>query len=108
MTAANQPVGSVGETHLLDRSIRVERKNITFDLKENPRGRFLRITEEVSGRRNSVIIPLSGIEEFREAVDKVIEFSRRSEAPVRPLPSVPRKATGASPSANRPADGASM
>ena len=93
MQPANQAVGSVGETYLLNQSIQVERKHITFDLAENPRGRFLRVTEAVAGRRNAIIIPLSGMEEFRDAVNKVIEFSKPPARPVRPLPSVPRKPT---------------
>jgi len=97
MTADNQPSGSVGETHLLDRSIQIERKHLTFSLRENPRGKFVRITEMVGDlhRRNSIIVPLSGIEEFRDAVDKVIEFNKQSAKAVRPLPSVPRKASRA-------------
>ena len=93
MQPAYQPADSVGVTYLLNQSIQVERKHITFDLAENPRGRFLRVTEEVAGRRNAIIIPLSGIEEFRDAVNKVIEFGKPSARPVRPLPSVPRKPT---------------
>ena len=56
--------------------IRVERKYITFDLRENARGRFLRITEEVSGWRNSIIIPLTGVDNFGDALSEVIRFSR--------------------------------
>ena len=93
MQSANQPAGSVGESYLLNRSIQVERKRITFDLAENPRGRFLRITEEVAGRRNTIIIPLPGLEEFRDAINKVIEFSKPAARPVRPLPSTRRKRT---------------
>ena len=81
------------ETCLLNQSIQVERKHVTFHLAENPRGRFLRITEEVAGRRNTIIIPLPGLEEFREAINKVIEFSKPPSRPVRPVPSVPRKPT---------------
>ena len=93
MQPAYQPAGAVGATYLLNQSIQVERKHISFDLAENARGRFLRVTEEVAGRRNAIIIPLSGIEEFRDAVNKVIEFSQPFARPVRPLPSVPRKPT---------------
>ncbi len=64
------------DTPLNSHSIRVERKHITFDLKENPRGRFLRIIEEVGGRRDAVIVPVSGLEEFRAALDKVIEYNK--------------------------------
>ncbi len=60
------------DTQLQSHSIRVERKHITFDLRENPRGRFLRIIEEVGGRRDAVIVPISGLEEFRDALEKVI------------------------------------
>lgn len=64
------------DTQLENHSIRVERKHFTFDLRENPRGRFLRITEEVNGRRDAIIIPLTGIEDFRDALNEVIKFSK--------------------------------
>ena len=64
------------ETQLRTHSIRVERKHVTFDLRENSRGRFLRIIEEVSGRRNAIIIPLTGIDDFRDVLDEVIRFSK--------------------------------
>ena len=64
------------DTQLQNYSIRVERKHFTFDLRENPRGRFLRITEEVNGRRDAIIIPLTGIEDFRDALNETIKFSK--------------------------------
>ena len=64
------------ETQLQSHSIRVERKQVTFDLRENSRGRFLRIIEEVSGRRNAIIIPLTGIDDFRDTLNEVIKFSK--------------------------------
>jgi len=42
--------------------IEVERKSFFFDLKENDRGRFLRITEDVRGRRDTIIVPAPGLE----------------------------------------------
>jgi len=65
-----------GDTQLLSHSIQVERKHITFDLRENPRGRFLRIIEEVGGRRDAVIVPATGLEEFREALNKIIDHAK--------------------------------
>jgi len=57
--------------------IRIERKQFTFDLKENPQGAFLRITEEVSnGRRNSIIVPTTGLELFRDTINEVLEFHK--------------------------------
>ena len=65
------------DTRLHSVDVRVERKQFTFDLKENPQGTFLRITETVkSGRRDSIIIPASGLELFRDALNEVIKFSK--------------------------------
>jgi hypothetical protein len=55
--------------------ITVERKHFFFDLKENQRGRFLRITEDVKGRRDTIIIPAPGLHEFRRVLDSMIEAS---------------------------------
>jgi len=65
------------DTQLRNAHIRIERKRFIFDLKENLQGTFLRITEEVnSGRRNSIVIPLSGLELFRDSLDEVIKFGK--------------------------------
>ena len=71
--------GTMGSTDLPvpSQSLRVERKQFTFELKENPRGQFLRITEEVGGRRDAIIIPLSGVEQFRDTLDEVIRASQK-------------------------------
>jgi hypothetical protein len=67
---------SVMDTQLFEAHLRIERKHITFELKENPQGTFLRITEEVSGRRNSIIIPTSGLEQFRDSLNEMIKFNQ--------------------------------
>jgi hypothetical protein len=54
--------------------IQVEKKLFFLDLKENSRGRFLRITEDVNGRRDAIILPASGLEDFRNALDQIIRF----------------------------------
>jgi hypothetical protein len=65
------------DTQLRNAHIRIERKRFIFDLKENLQGSFLRITEEVnSGRRNSIVIPVSGLELFRDSLDEVIKFGK--------------------------------
>jgi hypothetical protein len=46
------------------RQLQVERKFLIIDFCENPRGRFLRICEEAHGRRNTVIVPSTGLDEF--------------------------------------------
>ena len=74
-TAAQRWFGGAAtvDTQLQNHTLRVERKHFSFDIKENPRGRFLRITEEVGGRRDAIIIPLSGIEQFRDLLNEVIK-----------------------------------
>ncbi len=65
------------DTQLRSTHIRVERKFFTFDLKENLQGTFLRITEEVnSGRRNSIVIPATGLELFRDSLNEVLRFDK--------------------------------
>ncbi|MCB1068996.1 MAG: PUR family DNA/RNA-binding protein [Verrucomicrobia bacterium] len=67
------------ETLLMSDKIQVERKQFYFDLKENPRGRFLRITEDVAGRRDTIIIPSTGLEQFLEAIQKAIEVNHNPQ-----------------------------
>jgi len=57
-----QPRPPVQEDTLNTGQVQIERKTITFILKENPRGRFLRIIEEGSGHNNSIIIPATGLD----------------------------------------------
>ena len=61
------------DTELLSEKVRVERKVFSFNLRENPRGRFLRITEDVGGRRDAIVIPASGLKDIRDIIDRVIE-----------------------------------
>ena len=51
------PKPPVNEDTLKSDKIQIERKTFVFTLKENPRGRFLRITEDVAGRRAVPRIP---------------------------------------------------
>lgn len=57
------------ERTLRTERIQIERKAFIFSLRENPRGRFLRITEDVNGRRDTIIIPAPGLEDFKRVVD---------------------------------------
>jgi hypothetical protein len=63
---------------LKSENIAVERKNFIFDLRENPRGRFLRITEDANGRRDSIVIPAPGLEEFRRVLDGIISANQEA------------------------------
>jgi hypothetical protein len=66
------------DTILRTDQILIERKQFFFDLKENARGRFLRITEDVGGRRDAIIIPSTGLDLFRETIERAIEADRNA------------------------------
>ena len=64
------------DKELLSEQVQVERKLFSFDLRENPRGRFLRVTEDVGGRRDTIIIPATGLEDVREIISRAIEANK--------------------------------
>jgi hypothetical protein len=68
-----QPRPPVNEETLKTDKVQIERKTFVFTLKENPRGRFLRITEDVGGRRDTIIIPAPGLEDFRRILDEMVK-----------------------------------
>ena len=69
------------DTILESRELQVERKHFFLEFRENDRGRFLRITEEAHGRRNTVIIPSTGLEEFERLLNEVLAgHDARAEA----------------------------
>ncbi len=53
-------------------TLQVERKFFFFDLKRNSEGTFLKITEKKDDRRNSIIIPDSGLDEFIDKIKDVV------------------------------------
>jgi len=65
------------DTILESRELQVERKHFFIEFRENDRGRFLRITEEAHGRRNTVIIPSTGLEDFERLLNEVLSVSAR-------------------------------
>lgn len=69
------PKQQSSEETLRTEKIQVERKLFIFTLKENPRGRFLRITEDVGGRRDTIIIPATGLEDFKRVIDEMLDTS---------------------------------
>jgi hypothetical protein len=70
---------------LFSEQVQIERKLFSFDLRENPRGRFLRITEDVGGRRDTIIIPSTGLDQVREILDRVISKDESSPPPPEPV-----------------------
>lgn len=61
------------EDALRSEQLNIERKLFHFMLRENSRGRFLRITEEVLGRRDTIIIPASGLADFHQLLGEMVK-----------------------------------
>jgi hypothetical protein len=70
-----QPRQPVQEDILNTGQVQIERKKFVLTLKENPRGRFLRIIEERGGQNASIIIPATGLAEFQKLLDEMIKAS---------------------------------
>ena len=66
------------EQIIASREVQVERKHFTIEFRENARGRFLRIVEEAHGRRNTIIVPSTGLNEFMGAADAVCTIANES------------------------------
>jgi PurA ssDNA and RNA-binding protein len=50
-----------------------ERKIFFLDLKENDRGRLIKITEDVRGRRDTIMLPIDMARDFAEALQRILE-----------------------------------
>ena len=55
------------------RELQIERKHFYVEFRENERGKFLRITEEAHGRRNTIIVPSTGVDDFAAANAEVLQ-----------------------------------
>ena len=85
------PRAFVQEDTLKTGEIQIERKIFTFTLKENVRGRFLRITEDTSGKRSTIIIPSTGLDDFKQLVNEMVNAA---EALPSPLANEPEDSVG--------------
>jgi hypothetical protein len=61
------------ETTLQTERLQVERKTFVIALKENDRGRFLRIVEESKGHRDMIIVPSTGLEDFNKILASMVQ-----------------------------------
>ena len=60
------------EKELASKYVDIESKRFFFDVKENHKGKYLRITE-LSGGRSCIVIPLGGINLFKDRLGEIIE-----------------------------------
>ena len=70
--SSHPPRPFVQEDTLKTEMIQIERKAFVLTLKENLRGRFLRITEAVGEKRSTIIIPSTGLVEFKKLLDEMV------------------------------------
>lgn len=71
----NQNPGErMGSDPIASEKVAIERKIFFLDLKENQRGRFLKITEDVGGRRDTIMLPAPAFRDFLEALQRLVEF----------------------------------
>jgi 3-dehydroquinate dehydratase len=61
------------DTLIEAKELQIERKHFYVEFCENNRGKFLRIIEEAHGRRNTIIVPSTGVDDFTAAIDDVLE-----------------------------------
>ncbi|MEY3479677.1 MAG: hypothetical protein RIQ71_452 [Verrucomicrobiota bacterium] len=48
------------------------RKVFFLDYKENSRGRVLKITEDVNGRRDTIMVPDEALDDFADALERIL------------------------------------
>ena len=73
----NSNVPHRADDPLASEKIQVDRKIFFLDLKENQRGRFLKITEDVGGRRDTIMLPTSALPEFVAALTRLLDIEQR-------------------------------
>lgn len=69
------------DNELFTEQVQVERKTFSFSLRENPRGRFLRVTEDVGGRRDTIIIPSTGLTQVADILKRIVEADLKAGPP---------------------------
>ena len=57
--------------------VTIDRKVFFLDLKENQRGRFMKITEDVGGRRDTIMLPAAAFKDFLEALARLVEYESK-------------------------------
>ena len=72
----DRPSRQPADPPLATEKIITDRKIFFLDLKENNRGRVLKITEDVRGRRDTIMVPAEDLVEFYEALGRIIDYER--------------------------------
>jgi hypothetical protein len=56
------------------------RKIFFLDYKENSRGRVLKITEDVNGRRDTIMVPDEALDDFADALERILDADAAGES----------------------------
>ena len=67
------------EEPLYTEKIFADRKIFFVDLKSNDRGKFLKITEDVRGRRDTIMVPEETLQELIDALNNVSDFLKNED-----------------------------
>lgn len=76
------------DTTIKTERLQVERKTFVIALKENDRGRFLRIVEESNGHRDMIIVPSTGLDDFNKILSAMVTTPVETPAPAPEQPPV--------------------
>ena len=71
--APQPPRERVPDELLHAKSLEIERKYFNLTLRENARGRFLRITEARANHHQCIVIPASGLKEFQRVLEEILK-----------------------------------
>jgi hypothetical protein len=56
-----------------------DRKIFFLDLRENDRGRFIKITEDVRGRRDTIMVPCEVLDDLIESLQEIASIDRDAD-----------------------------
>lgn len=74
MLPPNKPNYNTAEKLLLTKRLVCDYKIFYIDLKENKRGRFLKISEKDSASKRTIIVPFEAIGELSETLKEVVAY----------------------------------
>ena len=77
MTADDNSGPRMASEPIASEKVTIDRKVFFLDLKENQRGRFMKITEDVGGRRDTVMLPAAAFRDFLDALARLVEYESK-------------------------------
>ncbi len=77
MTDDENPGPRMASEPIASEKVTIDRKVFFLDLKENQRGRFMKITEDVGGRRDTVMLPAAAFRDFLDALARLVEYESK-------------------------------